>query len=416
MERRFQLVGGVVAALLAGGMGTHASQQRGAPAAARWVTAWGASQQTLGPNALSNTTVRMIARVTASGDAVRIRIDNAFGTTPLTIGGASVGVRVRGAALAAGSSRPVTFQKVATVTVPPAGTVTSDQVVMRVDAGEDLAISLFVPESVRPSQHTAAQVTSYIGPDGAGDLTTDESATRFSGTVTSMLWLKAVDVLSSPSTGAIVAFGDSITDGTCSTVDAHDRWVDLLALRLQLDARDRKAAGAHKAVVNEGIGGNTVTREHLNPAPDSPPGTERLDRDVLSHHGVTHVILFMGTNDVRRDASGAQVRAGIENIIKRVKAAGKKIVGVTIIPRHNQPASQNNTGWNADKTRIRVELNQWIRTRAPFDSVIDFDQMVRDPVSPDLIYPPYGCGDGVHPSPFGYSEMGRSLPLISFNP
>jgi lysophospholipase L1-like esterase len=246
---------------------------------------------------------------------------------------------------------------------------------------------------------------------GAGDLTAEEAAKPFTGTTTSMFWLKSIDVSSFTSTGAIVAFGDSITDGTCSTVDGHDRWEDLLAVRLVLNDNNH---GAHKAVVNEGIGGNTITRENLQPPPDSSPGVERLDRDVLSHHGVTHVVLFMGTNDIRRNAPAAQVIAGMQDIVKRVKARGLKIVGVTIIPRHNRPPAENNTGWDAAKTQVRNEVNQWMRTRKPFDALIEMDAAVRDPKNPDLIYPPFNCGDGIHPSPRGYFEMGKSVPLDLF--
>jgi hypothetical protein len=116
---------------------------------------------------------------------------------------------------------------------------------------------------VRPSQHGGAQVTSYLAADGAGDVAAEQSAAPFTRTTTAMFWLKAIDVSSSTSTGSVVAFGDSITDGTCTTVDAHDRWEDLLAVRLALDAAGRGNVGAHKAIVNEGIGGNTITREHL---------------------------------------------------------------------------------------------------------------------------------------------------------
>ena len=188
----------------------------------------------------------------------------------------------------------------------------------------------------------------------------------------------------------------------------------MLAMRLAFDAWSRGSADAHKAVVNEGIGGNTLTREKLQPPPDSTPGLERLERDVLSHHGVTHVVLFMGTNDARREASAAQIIAGTEDIVRRVKKAGLKSVGVTMIPRHTRPPTENNTGWSAAKTRIRNEVNQWIRTKAPFDAVIDFDKMVKDPQNADLINPPFNCGDGIHPSPRGYYEMGRSVALNLF--
>ena len=97
-----------------------------------------------------------------------------------------------------------------------------------------------------------------------------------------------------------------------------------------------------------------------------------------------------------------------------MKKAGLKIVGATMIPRHNRPPAENNTGWSAAKTRVRNEVNQWIRTKAPFDAVIDFDKMVKDPGNADLINPPFNCGDGIHPSPRGYYEMGRSVALNLF--
>jgi lysophospholipase L1-like esterase len=380
----------------------------------RWVTAWSTSQQVLGEDQISNATVRMLARVTVPGEAIRVRLDNTFGSEPVTIARAFVGYRVRGALVAAGSNRPLTFGGAAEVTIPAGGTVSSDPLSLAVRAQQDLAVSLHVRgAAVRPSQHTNAAVTSYRSADGSGDVTANESATPFEMTTTATWWLKAIDVLSPSSPGTIVAFGDSITDGTCSTLDAHDRWENVLSVRLGLewDASPRQGL---KAVINEGIGGNTVTREGLSPPPDSTPGLERLDRDVLSHHGVSDVVLFMGTNDIRRGASAASVIEGTANIVKRVKARNIRIVGATIIPRHNVAPTATNSGWNPDKTRIRNEVNQWIRTKAPFDGVIDFDKVVRDPANPDLLVPEFNCGDGIHPSPLGYYEMGRSIDLSLF--
>jgi lysophospholipase L1-like esterase len=395
------------------GTGIAASQQ---PTSERWITAWGTSQQNLASTTMTNSTVRMIARTTIAGEAVRVRLDNTFSTTPLAIGKAYVGTPIRGAALAAGSNRQLFFNGAADVRIPPGGTVVSDRVPMLVLARQDLAVSLYVPGAdVRPSQHAGARVTSYLSADRAGDVAADEAGKAFTATTTAMFWLKSIDVLSSSSTGAIVAFGDSITDGSCTTLDGHDRWEDWLAVRLALDAQSRGTAAAHKAVINGGIGGNTVTRERLDPPPTSPAGIERLDRDVLSHHGVTHVILFMGTNDIRRDAPAARVIAGMQDIIGRVKARGLKIMGATIIPRHNRPGSGSNTGWDAAKTRVRNEVNEWIRTRAGFDAVIDFDKVVKDPANPDMILPAYNCDD-VHPDPRGYYAMGTSVPLGLFKP
>jgi lysophospholipase L1-like esterase len=403
-----------ITALLVVAAGSEVAGGQAGSANARWRTAWATSQQTVGTTAVTNTTVRLIARVSIGGEAVRVRLDNTYGKSALKVGKASVALRARGAALVAGSARPLLFAGADTVTVPAGGSVRSDPVTMRVLPLQDLAVSLYVPEAdVHPSQHSGALATSYAAAANAGDRSSVESIEPFTATMTTMPWLKAIDVLSSTAAGTIVAFGDSITDGTCATVDAHDRWVDWVTARLALEDHRHGAKNAQKAVVNEGIGGNTVTREGLNPPPDSTPGIERLERDVLTHEGVSDVILFMGTNDIRRGASAAQVTEGMSEIVRRVKARGLRIVGVTIIPRHNVPATGTNTGWNDAKTAIRREVNAWIRSRAPFDGVLDFDSVVRDPANPDLIFGPFNC-DGIHPTPRGYYEMGKSVSLDLF--
>ena len=377
----------------------------------------------------------MIARVKADGDMVRIRLDNSFGTSPVLIGRISIAARVQGALVANGSSRQLFFGGLPTVTLPPGGSVMSDPVAMRVWAQQDLAVSLYVPSSnVTPSMHQGAVVTSYRTPDGSGDSSAVETAAPFSLTTTQLWWLKSVDVHSDNSTGTVVAFGDSITDGTCTTLDANNRWEDIVSVRLDnVDNDSRVVFGAapviraqglrlggitslapYKSIINEGIGGNTITRANLSPPPDSIPGIERLNRDVLSHTGVTHVVLFMGTNDIRREASATAVIAGMQDIIQRVKARGLKIIGVTIIPRHNVSPSGTNTGWNPTKTAIRNQVNDWIRHSGAFDAVLDFDAVVRDPATPDLLYPAFNCGDGIHPSPTGYYQMGKAANLAVF--
>jgi hypothetical protein len=191
-----------------------------------WVTAWGTSQQALGDVRITSATVRTIARVTIPGDSVRIRLDNTFGLAPVVFGKASIGPRIRGPALAAGLVRPVTFGGKEFVTIPAGASVVSDPAALRVDAQQDLAVSVFVAAAdARPSQHTNAYVTSYLTDNGAGDHTASEDGRPFTGKTTATFWLKSVDVRPAPGAGAtaVVAFGDSITDGTCSTLDAHDR-------------------------------------------------------------------------------------------------------------------------------------------------------------------------------------------------
>ncbi len=376
-----------------------------------WITAWGTSQQALSQTRVTNATLRLIARVTAPGDAIRLRFDNTFGTAPVTFGRVSAGPRQSAsnpAGISPGLLVPVTFGGKASITVAAGGSVMSDPIRLTVDAQEDIAVSVYIPGADVPaSQHRGALVTSFISDNGAGDLTASESGTPFKNRITTMPWLKAIDVRATTPMSAIVAFGDSITDGTCTTLDGHDRWEDIVAQRFALQDAVRHS------VINEGIGGNTVTR-NVTPSPDSTPGVERLDRDVLAHSGVSHVVVFMGTNDIRREASAEQVIGGLKDIVARVRARGLKIVGVTIVPRHNVGPVAGNTGWNDTKTKVRNEVNAWIRGGGAFDAVIDFDRVVRSADSPDLLKVTYNCGDGIHPSPLGYFEMGKSVDLNVF--
>jgi lysophospholipase L1-like esterase len=376
-----------------------------------WVTAWGTSQQALGQTRVSNATLRLIARVTAPGDAVRLRFDNTFGAAPVTFGKVSVGPRQSAnnpASISPGLLMPVTFAGQPSVTIAAGGSATSDPVRLAVEAQEDLAVSVHVPGAdISPSQHNGALVTSFITENGAGDMTGAESGGSFKTRITTMPWLKAIDVHVTAPTTAIIAFGDSITDGTCTTVDGHDRWEDVVAQRLALQDTVRHA------IVNEGIGGNTVTR-NVTPPPDSTPGAERLDRDALAHAGVSHVIVFMGTNDIRREAGAEQVIGGLKDITVRIKARGLKVIGVTIVPRHNVAPAAGNTGWNDAKTKVRNEVNAWIRQGGAFDAVIDFDRVVGSAANADLLNVTYNCGDGIHPSPLGYFRMGKSVDLNLF--
>jgi lysophospholipase L1-like esterase len=350
----------------------------------QWITSWGSSMQGLSSGTLTNATVQMIARPTIAGDAVRVKLENTFSAQPLTIGAASIALRNYRASLVAGSNRPLTFKGLPSVTIPAKGWVLSDPVAFTVEARQDLAVSLYLPGTNVPiTRHSAAYTNSYLTPNGAGNQTASENRSAFTVTKSDMYWLSAVEVFSPSATGAIIALGDSITNGTCSTTDAHDRWEDLLAVRLLM-------AGHSTAVVNEGISGNRLSQ-----------AKQRLDRDVLQQAGVTHVVLFMGTNDIDRGASAAQVMADQQEIINRVKATGLKIIGVTILPR---------AGWTTAKTAVRHQVNGWIRHQAAFDAVLDFDEVVRDPANPDLLHPEFDC-DGVHPNAFGYSVMGQSIEL-----
>lgn len=393
----------VLAALGVGSMPATAGAQQ-------WVAAWGSSLQGASPEewSMTDASLRLIARSTISGTRVRVRLENTYGEEPLRIGAASVALRNIGPWLVPGSSRPLSFGDASSVTIPAGEHMLSDPVDLAVGVGQDLAVSLYLPGAeVRSSIHRNALTTSYLSPAGSGDLTEVDSGEPFTETTRWMHWLSAIEVYSSSARGAIVAFGDSITDGSCATIDGHDRWVDMLHDRL-LDREGQATLG----LVNAGIGGNTAIRV---PPVGSTPAVERMDRDVLSLSGITHLIVFLGTNDLRRDATAEQVIAGLDEIVTRAKARGLTVMAATIIPRNPEPSRglPADLGFGAVQNTRRHAINAWIRGNDELEAVLDFDAVVKADANPDLISPVYDC-DGIHPNPFGYAAMGRSIDLGVF--
>jgi len=389
---RFWLVLALTAAFGLGIAGSSEARK------AHWVAAWGFSIQGLAPTTATNETVRMIARPTASGGFVRVRLENTFGTAPLTIGAASIAYRNNGAQLVPGSSRPLTVGGSTSFTVAAGQGLYTDALPFAARAWEDLAVSLYLPgAAVQISRHNNARTTSFLTAAGAGDHTADETSLAFTGTTVEMYWVSAIDVFSEAE-GAVVFFGDSITDGTATTTDGHDRWHDVVYLRTLLGSK----GDPRKAFVNEGIGGNRVT---VTATQGSPAAVERLDRDVLARSGITHVVFFEGTNDLASGlVNGDQLIAGMTEIIRRVKHERLKIIGATIIPR-------SNATWTPQMTAYRHQVNDWIRGRADFDRVLDFDKVMLYPANPDVMNPILEFGDHIHPSPFGYLAIGRSVDL-----
>ncbi|MFE7571003.1 SGNH/GDSL hydrolase family protein [Streptomyces sp. NPDC057539] len=365
-----------------------------APAAATTpVVTWAASADRLDA-AVPARTHRVVVHTSAGGSALRIRLSNAFGEQPVTFGRAYVGVRASGAAVVPGSNRALSFGGAASVTVPPGGSVYSDPLPGTVRPQSDLAISVYVQDAAGTATgHRMGLQTSYIAP--GGDYAAEDTATPFTQQTGFRYYLDAVVVDAPRGTGAVVALGDSITDGAISTSDANRRWPDFLAGRLQSDRRT-----SLKGVANEGISGNKVLSDGAGES-----ALKRLDRDVLSQRGLRTVILLEGVNDIKATPAptAAQVIAGYREIIARTHAAGACVVGATVMPYEGWRE------WNAGGEAVRQEVNTFIRESGAFDGVVDFDAAVKDPAAPSKILPAYDSGDHLHPNDAGMKVMSDTV-------
>ncbi len=378
----------------------------------RWVATWSTSNVASDrPVTFSNQTIRNVVHTTVGGNAVRIRLSNTFGAHAIRFDAVFVGLQKDGPTLVPGSSHPMTFGGSRSISIPEGAEALSDPVPLSVGPGQNVAISLFTAGVTGPATvHGSAFQTNYVS--DPGNFAADEGASAFSRTTESWFFLSAVDVQSAPDVkGAVVALGDSITDGASARTDKNERWTDVLARRLLADH-------IPVAVLNAGIGGNRV----LTSSPCwGANALARLGRDVLSQSGVQGVILFEGTNDIgqpdtpvpadgnpcmsRTQITADDLIAGYKQIIARTHARGLKIFGATILPY------QGFRGWTAQGEAKRVAVNQWIRTSGGFDGIIDFDAALRDPASPTRMAPQYDSGDHLHPGTAGHEAMGNAMDL-----
>ena len=365
----------------------------------------------------NNRTIRGIIHTTIAGRAIRIRLDNTFGTRPITFDAVFVGKQKQGASLLAGSNHAVTFGALKTVTIPEGSEALSDEIPMAVDAQQNLAISLYTSKPTGPATvHQSAFQTNYVS--DAGNFAAEENAQPFSKTIGSWVFLKEVDVLASKeAAGAIVALGDSITDGASSRTDAYDRWTDILARRLNANHPHQTFS-----VLNAGIGGNRV----LSSSPCfGENALARLNRDVFALSGVRAVILFEGTNDIgqpdtpvdakfaaclaRTHISADDLIAGYKQIITQAHARHLKIFGATILP------FQGFKGWTEKGEAVRLVTNRWILESHAFDRVIDFSSALADSANPARLSTQYDSGDHLHPSSSGHEAMARAIDLKIFS-
>ncbi len=373
-------------------------------------------------------TFRLMVRPDLWSRQARLRLSNAFGTRPVTFDGVYAGLQWGSAALVHGSNHPVTFGGKASITVPPGSSAWSDPVALpfarNVDdlAGRRLAVSFHIAGDSGPmTWHAKALTTSYVTAPGAGAKGALEDESAFPYTTASWFFLDAVEMIAPADSFAIMAFGDSITDGTASTMNGDDRWPDVLSRRL------KARYGNKVAVVNGGIGGNQVAGPSEygpdKPFPGGPAAIQRLDRDVLSLSGIASVIWLEGINDFSKngDAPADRVIAAMKDGVARMRAKwpGVRIIGATVT---SALGSSSPAHGSAEQDARRKALNDFIRTSGTFDGVIDFDRATLDPRSGGL-KPEFvpestagGAGDKLHPNRTGYLAMGGAIDLDLFKP
>ncbi|MEU1401033.1 SGNH/GDSL hydrolase family protein [Streptomyces sp. NPDC005728] len=361
------------------------------PAAPPWTGSWETAPSGTAA-ALPGAAVRNVVHLSVGGTAVRIRLSNRLGTQPLLLGGVTVALRrAAGPDAVPGTLRTATFDGAPTAIVPPGQDLLTDPVPLPVPAAADLLVTVLTPVDSGPATyHRTALQTSYLARAGAGHAA-DENGSVYTAAIASWYYVTGIDVLG-PTAGSVVAFGDSLTDGTGSTPDTNHRWPDRLAQRLR---------GDRLGVLNAGISGNRLLRDGTGPS-----ALARLDADALDRAGARVLIVFEGINDIKGSPEAtdpAAFAAAYRTLVSRAHARGIRVVGVTLTPYGGY------SGYTAAREAVRQQVNAFIRTGGAFDAVADADAALRDPAVPERILPGYDPGDHLHFNDAGMTAVADTV-------
>lgn len=379
-----------------------ARQKAPASRGGAWTGTWEAASAGVNELGCSNCTIRNVVHTSIGGTGLRVKISNLFGTAPLQVAQATVALpSTPGSAdVKPGTLHEVTFGGAASVTIPAGRAVWSDPVPLAVPANSDLLVSTYTPGDPTPfTWHPDAQQTSFY--TSGADECDATSASAFPDSTGSWYLLAGVEVTGTAAAGAVVTFGDSITDGFQSVAGLDARWPNILADRLLA-----LPPGDQMAVLNAGIGGNRILRGGGNGF--GPSGLARFRRDAIDQPGVRAVVILEGINDIQQTPhvrNPDKIIAGLQKMIAMAHAAGLRVIGATLTP------FQGWTTYNKQEADTWAAVNHWIRTGHAYDAVVNFDAVTRNPADPHAYLPSFDSGDHLHPGDAGYMAMGAAVSL-----
>jgi lysophospholipase L1-like esterase len=372
-----------------------------------WVGTWCTAPQLVEPGnmppppGLNDNSLRQVVRVSFGGDTLRVRFSNEFSTTPVTMKSVKIAVSSGGRTVYDSTSKNLTFNSIAEVTMDLGATVTSDPIAFDLQPRMDVAITIYFGEtSATVTGHPGSRTTSYLL---AGN---DTSVTDFTGAAPTDHWyvINGIDLLVPSTYYSVAILGNSITDGRGSVTNMQNRWTDMFSERLLTNPRTQ-ATG----VLNLGLGGNCVLKACLGPS-----GVSRFERDILNQPGVRAAIIFEGVNDIGGVSSTEHATSVANDLIAAYKqmidsahARNIMIYGATITP------FKGNGYYNQFSEACRNKVNGWIRYSGRFDAVLDFDKVVRDPNDTARLVSSYQ-NDGLHPDTAGFRKMADAIDLILF--
>lgn len=378
--------------------------------APKWVASWSVPPMAPGSafggsRSFDNQTVRQVVHISAGGTRVRVKLSNEYGVGSLIIGSANVALQASESSIVPASNRALTFRGLPSVVIPEGATALSDPVNLSVPSNANLTISIYVPQNTGlATYHENANQTAYISAPGDFSDATDFVA---QDTSVSRYWITFVEVLPTKKIHALAIIGDSISEGSTTTLNANRRVNDVLSRWF-----NPPVGAPRMAFLNQATGCARLLFDFCG-----PKGLTRFDREVSNATGVNQVLIELGYGDIifptafgipEEIVSAEQIIDGLRQLVRRARLRGLRVYGATAPPNGSTPFPNVFTPENEAK---RQALNRWVRTTREFDGVADYDLVLRDPSEPARLLPAYDSGDGIHPNDAGHEALARSVVL-----
>ena len=365
------------------------------------VGSWSTPPEAIG-SGFGQVTVREFVHTSAGGTAARIRFSNQYGQEPLVIQNLHLALRDTSTAngVLTTTDKTVTFSGASSITIPVGAIAVSDMVEMKVPELTDIGVSFYLPGATFSSvtgQNATVGKTGFLA--YGGDFTAAATLPPGSPSLPVAFFLVGLDVQGETPKRAVVALGASITGGVGSTLDANNRWTDVLAQRLVQARMD-------VAVLNSGISGDNALDDG-----GGPNAQRRFATDVIAQAGVRWVIIsdFPINNFGPNPSTAAAPIAALQQLIVRSHEKHIQVLCSTLTPFKGFGA------WTPELESGRQAYNAFVKSNnSHCDGVIDQATAVGDPRDPQQYLAAYDSGDHIHPSPAGHAAIAHSIDLMLF--
>ncbi len=347
-----------------------------------------------------NKTVVFSIPAPVSGEQLRLKFSNRYGSVPYKIGAVKVFVN--------GEAASVTLNGNKAFRIPTGGVTVSDPCSLPVMRGDEIEIRLYYTNVILDNNmiEEGANLLSGDRTEKAGNEALQKPfLARLLGAYNGIPAIEAAEVLTEEPAKAIVAFGDSIT--------ALSRWTKPLAARLH------EAYPGEFALLNSGISGNCLLYEPegmFGPVFGSK-GTVRFEQDVLQIPNLHTVIFGLGVNDASyySEKTADQInintfREAVTRITGELHRRNVRVVMQTVTPRLGVARTMGK--YTREMEDIRLQFNDWIRHAEIFEYLFDAEVVVRDERT-DGFYYREGLhqGDHLHPNAEGGKLLAEAFDL-----